>query len=220
MANIFEWIGRRDEKRALLQVGDHVEKVLEVARLLKEGLEASARGERARVEEIHDRLAAAEHRADEIRRELLSSLSEGLLLPADRDDLVRLIERLDHVADEANGAMRILVLLDADLPAELHKDLLEFGELLVQITDQLGQALASLYQAPAAETLRKCTDVEETEEECDRRKAALLRHVMSMELSAARLLLLHDLIDMLETTSDRAEDTADVIRNLAVKVKR
>lgn len=221
MANIFEWIGARDGRRALVQVGEHVEKVQEVVRLLKEQIEATASGKKDQVDVmLHEKLADAERAADQIRRDLLSSLSEGLLLPTERDDLVRLIEGLDYIADEANGASRILVLFDGELPGEVAEELLQFSDLLIEGVDRLAEALATLYRSTAAETLKKCIEVEEVEEACDRKKADLLRRIFNMDLSAARLLMLHDLIEAMEDTSDRTEDAADVVRTLAVRMRK
>lgn len=220
MPNVFGWIGMREERRILVSVREHVEKVREVVRLLRDALTACGRGEQDQVEAIHARLGAVEHEADEVRRALLSSLSEGLLLPPDRDDLVHLIERIDHVADAAHEASRMLVLFDATCPSEILAELVAFAEVLILATDRLGEALVSLYKSTPQETLQKCTEVEELEEECDRRRADLFRRIFSMDLSAARLLLLHDLIDAMEQTADQAEDSADVIRNLAVKIRR
>lgn len=220
MPNIFAWIGARDGKRVLVQVDEHLEKVREVVRLLKEHVEACVAGQKEAGDAIHARVAEAERAADQIRRELLSSLSEGLLLPSERDDLVRFIERLDYVADEANGASRMLVLFDEALPEELAGDLIRFAELLIDGTERLQEALGTLYRGTAAETLQKCTEVEEVEEECDRQKATLLSRIFSMELSAVKLLMIRDLIQAMEDTSDRTEDTADVIRTLAVRMQR
>lgn len=220
MANIFGWIGMREEQQMLVRVRGHVTKVQEVVRLLKEALEACGRGDKEQVDALHERLGAAEHEADEIRRDLLSALSEGMLLPPDRNDLVHLIERIDDVADAAHGASRMLVLFDGICPVELKQDLVDFADVLVQATKRLSEALVSLYKNPADVTLKKCTLVEELEEECDRRKADLLRRILNMDLPAGRLLMLRDLVDSMEATADKAEDSADVIRNLAVRIKK
>lgn len=221
MANIFSWIGMREERQMLVQVRDHINKVREVVGLLKEALEAASRGDADEVAKIHQRLSDSEHEADEIRRKLLSALSEGLLLPPDRDDLVQLIERIDHVADAAHGASRVLALFDGYVPEKSVMDaLIEMSGVLIQAVDGLGEAMVSLYKGTVAETLEKCTEVEEYEEDCDRRKAELLRLIFNLDLSASRLLMLHELIGSMEDTADKAEDSCDVIRNLAVKIKR
>lgn len=220
MTNIFGWIGMQDEKRALKRVIEHVEKVHEVVCHLQAGIEASVQGDKTLTAERHEQCLAAEREADQIRRSLLTLLSEGLLLPADRVDLVRLVERVDLVADNANGASRMLILFDADLPSELYEPLSTFAELLVEATMRLREAIVTLYRGTVAETLEKCTEVELVEEQCDRYKASMLRRIFSMDLSAARLLMLRDLIEGMENTADKSEDAADVIRNLAVKVKR
>lgn len=220
MPNIFAWIGARDGRRVLIEVDKHAEKVREVVRLLKDQLEACATGNKETNDAIHERIVEAERAADQIRRDLLTSLSEGLLLPAERDDLVRVIERLDYIADEANGASRLLVLFDSPFPEEIAADLIRFGDLLIAGTERLSEALATLYSGTASDTLEKCTAVEEVEEECDRQKATLLRSLFYMELSAAQLLMIHDLIEAMERTSDQTEDTADVIRTLAVRMQK
>lgn len=221
MANFFSWIGMREERQMLVQVRDHVNKVREVVGLLKEALEAASRGASDEVAQIHQRLSDSEREADEIRRKLLSALTEGLLLPPDRDNLVQLIERIDHVADAAHGASRVLALFDGYVPEKAVMDaLIEMSDVLIKAVDGLGEAMVSLYKGAAKETLEKCTEVEEYEEDCDRRKADLLRLIFNLDLSASRLLLLHDLIGCMEDTADKAEDSCDVIRNLAVKLKR
>ncbi|NLN28116.1 MAG: TIGR00153 family protein [Firmicutes bacterium] len=220
MPNIFAWIGARDGRRVLVEVDKHVEKVREVVRLLKDQLTACAAGDMDANRTLHGQVVEAERVADQIRRDLLASLSEGLLLPSERDDLVRFIERLDYIADQANGASRILVLFDTPFPEELAGDLKRFAELLITGTERLKDALDTLYRGTAAETLQKCTEVEEVEEECDRQKAELLSRIFAMDLSAARLLMIHDLIEAMEETADQTEDTADVIRTLAVRMQR
>lgn len=221
MANIFGWIGMREEREVLDRVREHVTKVREVVRLLRDVVEAAWRGDTEEVKRLHEQLGDREHEADQIRRRLLSSLSEGMLLPPDRHDLVHLIERIDHVADAAHGASRMLVLFEGFVPeAEVAKGLLEMAELLIKTADSLGEAMESLYSGSVKETLEKCTRVEEYEEECDHLKAALLRMIFNLDLTPARLLLLHDVIECMEDTADKAEDTCDVIRNLAVKVRR
>lgn len=221
MANFFGWIGMREEREVLVRVREHVNKVREVVRLLRDVLEAVEKGDALEVQRLHTLLGEREHEADKIRRELLSSLSDGMLLPPDRHDLVVLIERIDHVADAAHGASRMLALFEGYVPEkELMEGLLEFADVLIKAADSLGEALGSLYRGAAKETLEKCNEVEEYEEECDRRKSSLLRTIFKLDLTPARLLLLHDLIQCLEDTADKAEDTCDVIRNFAVKLRR
>ncbi|HLT57778.1 MAG: TIGR00153 family protein [Limnochordales bacterium] len=219
MRNIFGWMGMREQQRALEASQQHMEQVRQVVHLLKEALDQFAAGNLERVREIHEQVTAAEREADELRRDLLDQLSEGMFLPADREDLVHMVERTDDVADYANAASRLLVLFQEAPPEELREDLVRFGQLLVRAVEQLAQALDQLLDGQRRETLRLCTAVERCEEEGDALKASLYRRLLALDLPAGALLLLHDLIEAMENTADRAEDSADLVRVLAVKLR-
>lgn len=216
--NIFGWMGMREQQRALLAARDHMEKVLEVVRLLHSALKHFCAGDLNRAQELHDQIFNAERQADDLRRELLDRMSEGMFLPADREDLVQLVERVDVVADYANGAARLVVLFQEAPPEPLQEGIMKYGDLLLQATQHLADALDQLAEGDRRRTLELCTAVERTEEECDALKASLYKRLFSMELPAGTLLLLHDLIESMENTADKAEDAADLVRVLAVKI--
>lgn len=219
MRNIFGWMGMREQQKALEASQQHMEQVRQVVHLLQQALEHFVGGQLERVHEIHERVTAAERQADELRRDLLDQMSEGMFLPADREDLVQMVEHTDDVADYANAASRLLVLFQAPPPEELKGDLLRFAEILVRAVEQLAMALEKLLAGQRRETLHLCTAVERCEEEGDALKASLYRRLLALDLPAGKMLLLHDLIEAMENTADRAEDSADLVRVLAVKIR-
>lgn len=216
MGNFFGWMGMREQQRVLLASRDHMGKVLEVTRLLHSALKHFCAGELDRAAEIHQQIFNAERQADELRRELLERLSEGMFLPADRADLVHLVERVDDVADYANGAARLVSLFREAPPEPLRDGVAKFGELLLQAAQQLAAALDKLTEGDRKTALELCTSVERAEEEADTLKAALFREMFAMDLPAGTLVLLRDLIESMENTADKAEDAADLLRVLAV----
>lgn len=219
MRNIFGWMGMREQQRALEASHQHMEQVRSVVHLLKEALDQFLAGNLQQVAQIHERVTTAEREADELRRDLFDQLSEAMFLPTDREELVQMVERTDDVADYANSASRLLVLFESPPPEELRSDLARFGELLVQAVEKLSEALDKLLDGQRRESLQLCTAVERCEEECDSLKASLYRRLLSLDLPAGKLLLLHDLIESMENTADRAEDSADLVRVLAVKFR-
>lgn len=218
MRNIFGWMGMREQQRALLAARDHMDKVLEVARLLHSVLDHFSAGDLTRAKELHEQIFNAERQADELRRELLDRMSEGMFLPADREDLVHLVERVDDVADHANAAARLVVLFREAPPEPLREGIVKYGSLLLQAMQHLANALDKLADGDRRRALELCTAVERKEEEADSLKASLYELLFSMELPAGTLLLLHDLIESMENTADKAEDAADLVRVLAVKI--
>lgn len=219
MRNIFGWMGMREQQRMLLAAKEHMHKVLQVVSALRTGLQHFGNGAMSELSQVQDDIFRNEREADELRRDLLNKLSEGMFLPADREDLVHLVERVDDVADYANGAARLLVLFREAPPEELREGIVQYGRLLMQATEYLADALDKLAAGDRRKALELCTAVERVEEEADALKAHLYKRLFFLELPAGVLLLLHNLIESMENTADKAEDAADLIRLLTVKIQ-
>lgn len=219
MRNIFGWMGMREQQRMLLAAKEHMQKVVGVVDDLRGALEHFGNGELDAMAERQQRIFRGEREADDLRRDLLHKLSEGMFLPADREDLVHLVERVDDVADYANGAARLLVLFRGAPPEPLREGIVRYGVLLLQAANYLADALDKLAAGDRRQALELCTAVERTEEEADLLKAELYNVLFFIDLPAGLLLLLHNLIESMENTADKAEDAADLIRLLTVKIQ-
>lgn len=219
MPNIFGWLGTQQQRELLTIVPKHMEITNKVVIALREAMAAFIEGDTEKVIEYDKIIFDHEREADELRRELLRRLSTGMFMPADRTDLAHLIEAMDAVADHANAASRLLVLFKDKPPQPLQEPLLNTCDVLIEAVNALTEAAELLYNGKGVEALEKCDQVEAAEEKADIQKQASLRILFGLELSARQLLLLHDLIQTLEETADRAEDSADVIRVLAVNIR-
>src|SRR5690606_20264637 len=101
-------------------------------------------------------------------------------------------------------------------PEPLRDGVAKFGGLLLQATQQLAAALATLTEGDRETALELCTSVERAEEEAGPLNGALFRGLSAMDLPAGTRVLLRDLIESMEDTADKAEDAADRLRVLAV----
>jgi predicted phosphate transport protein (TIGR00153 family) len=219
MSSVFGWIGHREQKGIIVEARRHMDKVVETVELLGRAVEAMCNGRIEEANQLHEKLAAAEHDADIIRRDIMAKLSHGLLLPPERQDLVRLVGSMDDVADQAQGASRIVVIFD-EAPELLKEDLIAFTQLIQRAVGHLAQALEMLSSGQTEKALEACMQVETLEEEGDRLKHSIMKKLFSQDLPARLLLLLHDLVESMENTIDRAEDSADLVRVLSVSQKR
>jgi uncharacterized protein Yka (UPF0111/DUF47 family) len=82
--------------------------------------------------------------------------------------------------------------------------------------NRLGDAIEEMTK-DKKHVLATCTEVELLEEQGDEQKKELTGIILKSNLSAGTLILLHDLIESIEETCDRAEDSADLVRVFAVK---
>lgn len=219
VSSVFGWIGNKEQKGIIVEARRHMDKVVETVDLLGCVVEAICNEQIEDANQLHEKLAVAEHDADVIRRDIMAKLSHGLLLPPQRQDLVRLVGSMDDIADQAQGASRIAVIFD-EAPGLFEEDLIAFTKLIRRAVDHLAQALELLSAGQTDKALEACMQVEILEEEGDRLKHSIMKKLFREDLPARLLVLLHDLVESMENTIDRAEDSADLVRVLSVSQKR
>ena len=173
-------------------------------------------------------LSGLETKADKGRREFLRILHEGAFLPAFRGDLARLADRLDLVADTAEGAMRaillrgklIKVLRAAEKRSSKVKGFgarfMKMAELTTKTVDTLKKSVEMLATDIDA-ALKKVQEVNELEHEIDMVQQGLLNDLYECEkyFDPVSVMQLADILQRFENISDRAEDASDVIEIIA-----
>ncbi len=217
--NIFNWFGRREEKEIFERAESHMEKVCETVMALHDAARPLFAGKEKEAKELILTIRKREHEADEIRREMFDELSIGMLMPADREDLTHMIEAMDDIADWANDAGKLLSVIDEKIPGAIAKKLEELIEKTLSCVMKTKETVIAM-RSDAKTALALCNEVEFMEEECDDiEKDVFAMTIHNRKLSPPMLLLLHDIIASVEMVSDKAEDTADIIRILVVKQK-
>lgn len=182
-----------------------------------------------KAERLGRELSKLETTADKGKRDFMRILNEGAFLPAFRVDLAWLAERLDRVADTAEGAMRA-VLLRERLSAALSKAekrsrrIKEWRLKLVEmakITTQTVKVLEESMEALATNidvAMKKANDVDILEHEIDLIEQGLIHDLYEFEnlFDPISVIQLHDVIRRFGNISDRAEDMSDSISMLAL----
>ncbi|HDI12310.1 MAG TPA: DUF47 family protein [Candidatus Bathyarchaeota archaeon] len=164
-----------------------------------------------------ERLFVTETEIDDLRRAVFEEATKGSLPPKDREDLLHLVKRLDVMADHVKDSARnLLILLDEKVPMEIWDSYAEITKDLVESATTLRRALEKLgVNPPEARKLAKQIDKIEGRVDDKYLKAKWLL-LQQKDLSAATILILKDLLELLEQIADTSCDTADYIRVLTV----
>lgn len=185
--------------------------------------------DRDQAERIGRELSELETKADKGRREFIGVLYEGAFLPAFRGDLAWIAERLDRVADTAEGAMRALLLRERLFSAlarvekkskkakELRKRLVDMAKLTTQTVACLQESVDAI-ATNIDEAIRKAKEVDSLEHEVDLIEQGILHDLYELEDLFGPLCItqLVDFIKRFGNISDRAEDMSDSIQILAL----
>ncbi|MFQ5547386.1 MAG: DUF47 domain-containing protein [Woeseia sp.] len=159
-----------------------------------------------------DRLAeidAQEHQLDDIRRDIEMQIYGRRLLPDTRDDVLRLLEKLDNIPDRIQSVARSLMLQRAEIPAPVKADITHLTDRIVEAIRILIDVTCAFLDRPA-EVRKLAGELSQIEHQADlveHRAVALAFDAPDREL--AHKLQLQGLIERLGSVCDLAEDVGD-----------
>ena len=216
------WASKKIEREILSKCLEHCLKVSSVVDDLVSLLKAISEGRLESATSIFAGVMTAERRADEIKRGLIYSLSRATLLPLDRDYVMRLVLRLDDVADYSKAAARRLLIairIGVQLDEEYVKRLLEMALKLREAMTLVNRALKEIVESPQR-ALNTADAIEHIEEEVDDLRTSLLEYVLSKcdEKGPKWCTLAKEVVDEVENSVDRCEEVADMIRYISVSL--
>jgi uncharacterized protein len=162
----------------------------------------------AKIEDIR----RIEHRGDEMTHSIMRKLNQTFITPFDREDIHTLASSLDDVVDFINAACaRIIMYRITDPPAEAG----ELARLILAQCVELEKALAHLQKNDGV--LEHCVEINRLENEADRVSRVGIARLFDNETNPITLIKIKELLEFLETATDKAEDVADVLETVVLK---
>jgi len=218
----WSWLAGRRLKEIVNKSFKHLELVNNVVSLLDEIIDDLIKNNIEEGLQKFDDLNKMEEKADVVKREIFVELRSGYIHPLDREDLLRLILTADDIAAYAKAAARRIVIihkLGYKMPEELLKILKQMTDKIVDASKLVIEAVNMIGQDPS-KALSITHEIEDIEESVDdlRMEAYKFLYKMCKDRIGIECILYKEVIDDIENTSDRCEDTADVIRMIAVSI--
>ncbi len=217
-APTWAWIGRVVEKEALTLALTHIKKVSEVSVATLELMKIFKTNNKKAVKEAFKKVNSFEESADDIKRNIIKELSKGYIHPISREELIRLILVGDDIAAYLKAAARKACMSEpSEIPEEIKNYALRMAEEIHEATTRLVEAISLVKKKPE-KALELADEVEKIEEKIDDIRDEALRSVFNIcdNSKPSTCLISKEIIDSLENSSDRCEDTGDVIRSIAV----
>jgi predicted phosphate transport protein (TIGR00153 family) len=159
------------------------------------------------------KIAAIEHRGDEMTHRILIKLNQTFITPFDREDIHLLASSLDDVLDFIFAASDRLVTYKITLPSPSAKVL---AAIILKQAEELGKAVA-LLDKDDSHLLDHCVEVNRLENEADKVSREAIGRLFEGESDPITLIKLKELLEVLEEASDKAEDVADVLETVVLK---
>ncbi|MEN9705653.1 MAG: hypothetical protein RLZZ393_1532 [Pseudomonadota bacterium] len=162
-----------------------------------------------------DKVNDLEHQADRVTHDTTALLHTSFVTPLDRDDIHRLISRMDDVLDLMQDAAESLHLYDVQ---SVTPEAVELAVLLQHCCERMQSAVAllnSMKNAPAA--LKICHEIDQAESRADQVMRAAISRLFREESDTRQLIKLKAVYELLEAATDKCQDVANVIESLILE---
>jgi uncharacterized protein len=161
------------------------------------------------------RIKEIEHETDVITHACVERLHTTFITPFDRDDIHRLITRMDDVMDFIESASERMALYEL---REMTREVQDLAAVLVRATEAVARAVAGLRNVRRAQgMLEHCIEVNRLENEGDE----ILRNAVAklFKENADPLLVMKwkEVYEALENATDRCEDVANIIEGVVLE---
>lgn len=201
-------------------VEKHLELTQNAVISLHRMIEAAAECDKDECKKAFLDVSRFEMEADELRRKMVEELTKGEMFPEERDDLMELVRAVDWIADWSKEAGRILNTIPFEkTPDEIKTATLNMVKANVDCVKVLTKAIKALPNN-SKEALNLADEVEMLEETVDDLYGETRGYFATLEFpefSTGSLILLNEFFDAVETIADWSENTADIVRAIAVR---
>jgi uncharacterized protein Yka (UPF0111/DUF47 family) len=202
---------------------EHAKLVLKTVQALHEymGLVLKKRPEKRLVDseqELGEKVLKLELEADDAEERINEELFKSSLLPVTSSGQFDLISTVDGLADRAELIIRKMRIIGEPIDLDIKESLSEMTKLCVQATEEVINSIIALSK-DFDEALEKAHLVYPIREKNRDVEFESLRLLVEHEMRCSTLVLLHDIIQLLGQSTDKAKDAADIIISMVIKYR-
>ena len=160
-------------------------------------------------------IESIEKQADKITYATVDMLHKTFITPIDRDDIHKLITRMDDIIDLMEDAAQTVSLYDLKAVTPEAKRL---AELCLACTEKVRDAVALLHNMDNSQKIVAiCEEIDRLESDADHVMRAAMSKLFRDEPDVRNLIKLKAIYEILETVTDRCEDVANIIEGIIVE---
>ncbi len=203
------------KRRILLTLQDHVRSAVTVAGYLPQMLKALGDSEYETVEKLYKKVKVIDENSRGVEKGFLRELlSVGPLLTS-RDELIRLISSVSSIIDSLEGsAYRIAFFSNLrKLPKNILEETDELARKAYETVVALRECIFLLSFNPDG-IMEASKKVVASESNADEAYRSLATEILGLDLKAADLLAINDVVTRLEEASDKSLEALDTVNIL------
>ncbi len=162
-----------------------------------------------------DAIDSAERAADKITHETIVLLRQTFVTPFDRDEIHKLITRMDDILDLIQDVAESAMLYDLQRVTPEARQLADLSRMCADRVADAVRLLANMEDAQ--QILKFCEEIDRLESDADRVMRSGMSKLFRDEVDVRQLIKLKAVYEQLEMVSDKCEDVANVIEGVVLE---
>jgi predicted phosphate transport protein (TIGR00153 family) len=194
----------------------HADRIVEAARAFEQ-LVANYNDLHLR-EQYNRDVDNAERAADRVTHDVNRLIHKTFITPIDREQIHKLINTMDDVADLIQDSAETMALYDV---RHMTEEITRLTTLSVKCCERVKDAVKFLGKitdpAIAEATLKTCEEIDRLESDADRVMRSAMSKLFREEPDVREVIKLKAIYELLETITDKCEDVANVIEGIVLE---
>ncbi len=209
----------KKEKEVIDLIEQHASKMEACLSTAVETLLTYLEGDIPKAKNLARRTDALESEADLIRLKIRDRLYSGAYMPVLREDIYKLVESLDRVANAAEKCCDTFLNQRPEIPPELRSLYADIIRISLGIGAPLKNAVLCYLRGicPVEVSREHAKEVGLAESKVDSMEWDLTKQIFSSAISYGHKVHLRRCLDNIASVSDRAEDSADQLELVSLK---
>ncbi|MGE5524449.1 MAG: DUF47 domain-containing protein [Rhodospirillaceae bacterium] len=156
-----------------------------------------------------------EKRADKITQTTIELLHKTFITPLDRDDIHKLITKMDDILDLVEDTSQSIFLYDVQV---ITPEARRLADICVACGEKVKQAVGLLSNMDDAQKIMQvCDDIDRLESEADHVMRDAMAKLFRDEPDVRQLIKLRTVYELLEGVTDTCEDVANIIEGIVLE---
>jgi hypothetical protein len=187
--------------------------------IFKEGVKAYVNGDQDAFQNHLTRIDELENKADKLQRSIENDMMVHSILPQQRSEIVKLLWQLDEILDTAKSTLNEFYIEMPNIPHSLAQDFTSLAEVSGNAAEELMPAARAFFREPHV-VREKLIKVYFFERETDKAAFQMKKKVFHEmnDLSLAEKAHIRYITHHIESISDTAQDAADLLASMAIRL--
>jgi uncharacterized protein len=161
------------------------------------------------------KIKAIESECDTITHHVVERLHKVFITPIDRNDIFRLISKMDDVIDFVEAAALRVALYEVN---GQNNELWSLARVLQAGSERISEALVGMRNLKHPELiLEKCVEINRLENDADVQLRGAIAKLFKEEKDPIQIIKWKEIFELLETATDRCEDVANIIEGVVLE---